>query len=77
MKKLKRILFLITLFLINICAVSAKDDVVNRIDVSITLDNFGNAHIEEIWDVKANMGTEFYKAEYNLGNMEISNFKVY
>ena len=77
MKKFKRILFLITLFLVNICVVSAKDDVINRIDVSITLDNFGNAHIEEIWDVKANMGTEFYKAEYNLGNMEISNFKVY
>ena len=77
MKNLKRILFLITLFLINICVVSAKDDLINRIDVSITLDNFGNAHIEEIWDVKANMGTEFYKAEYNLGNMEISNFKVY
>ena len=77
MKKFKRILFLITLFLINISVVSAKDDVINRIDVSITLDNFGNAHIEEIWDVKANMGTEFYKAEYNLGNMEISNFKVY
>lgn len=77
MKKLNKILFLITIFLINICVVSAKDDVINRIDVSITLDNFGNAHIEEIWDVKANMGTEFYKAEYNLGNMEISNFIVY
>ena len=77
MKKLKYILFTIFLFLINISIVSAKDDVINRIDVSITLDNIGNAHIEEIWDVKANMGTEFYKAEYNLGNMEISNFKVY
>ena len=77
MKKLNKILFLITIFLINICVVSAKEDLINRIDVSITLDNFGNAHIEEIWDVKANMGTEFYKAEYNLGNMEISNFKVY
>jgi len=77
MKKLKYVLFTILLFLINISIVSAKDDVINRIDVSITLDKYGNAHIEEIWDVKANMGTEFYKAEYNLGNMEISNFKVY
>jgi len=77
MKKLKYVLFTILLFLINISIVSAKDDVINRIDVSITLDKYGNAHIEEIWDVKANMGTEFYKAEYNLGNMKISNFKVY
>ena len=77
MKKFKTILFTFILFLLNISVVSAKDDVINRIDVSITLDKYGNAHIEEIWDVKANMGTEFYKAEYNLGNMEISNFKVY
>ena len=77
MKKLKYILFSFILFLLNVTIVSAKDDVINRIDVSITLDNFGNAHIEEIWDDKANMGTEFYKAEYNLGKMKISNFKVY
>ena len=77
MKKIKNILFTIILFLINITIVNAKDDVINRIDVSINLDKFGNAHIEEIWDVKANMGTEFYKAEYNLGKMQISNFKVY
>lgn len=77
MKKLKYILFLLFTFFINIGLVCAKDDVINRIDVSITLDNSGNAHIEEVWDVFANIGTEFYKAEYNLGNMEISNFKVY
>ena len=77
MKKIKYILFLLFTFFINIGLVCAKDDVINRIDVSITLDNSGNAHIEEVWDVFANIGTEFYKAEYNLGNMEISNFKVY
>lgn len=77
MKKIKYFVFGIILFLVNINLIFAKDDVINRIDVNITLDTYGNAHIEEIWNVTANMGTEFYKAMYNLGNMEITNFKVY
>ena len=77
MKRIKYFVILLIMFLANITLVFAKDDVINRIDVNITLDNSGNAHVEEIWDVKANMGTEFYKGMYNLGNMEVTNFKVY
>ena len=58
MKKIKYFVFGIILFLVNINLIFAKDDVINRIDVNITLDTYGNAHVEEIWDVKANMGTE-------------------
>ena len=73
MKKIKYLLFLL-LFIPTL--VLAKDDVINKIDVNIVLDSNGAAHITEVWNVKANMGTEFYKAAYNLGNMKISNFKV-
>lgn len=74
MKKLKYILFL--LLLLPIFVNASTGDRINRIDVDIILDEKGNASITEIWDVYAGSGTEFYKAEYNLGNMEISNFKV-
>lgn len=74
MKKLKYLLLFILLIPTFVCALSG--DKINRIDVTITLDEYGNAHIVEVWDAYAGSGTEFYKAEYNLGNMEISNFKV-
>ena len=77
MKRIKYFVVFLLTFLASITLVFAKDDVINRIDVNITLDNSGNAHVEEIWDVKANMGTEFYKGMYNLGNMKVTNFKVY
>lgn len=77
MKRIKYFVVLLIMFLANITLVFAKDDVINKIDINITLDNSGNAHVEEIWDVKANMGTEFYKGMYNLGNMKVTNFKVY
>ena len=77
MKRIKYFVILLIMFLANITLVFAKDDVINKIDINITLDNSGNAHVEEIWDVKANMGTEFYKGMYNLGNMKVTNFKVY
>lgn len=77
MKKIKYFVVFLLTFLVSIAFVFAKDDVINRIDVNIMLDNSGNAHVEEVWNVKANMGTEFYKGMYNLGNMKVTNFKVY
>lgn len=77
MKQIKYIIYAAVLFMINITCCFAATDKINKIDVDITLDINGNAHIVEVWDVEAKMGTEFYKAEYNLGNMTISNFEVY
>lgn len=74
MKKLKY-LILLCLFIPGLVFAS-EGDKINSIDVNITLDVNGNAHIKEVWDVYAGSGTEFYKAEYNLGNMKITNFKV-
>ena len=74
MKKIKYILFSVLSFFILMLGCNAKEDDINRIDIDIKLDKNGNAHIEEVWQVKANMGTEFYKVMENLGNMELSNF---
>ena len=51
-------------------------DHIYNIDMDIYLDESGNAKITEIWDVKADNGTEWYKQLYNLGTEELSDFKV-
>ena len=72
---MKKILFLIITFLFSISIVSAKNNIYN-IDIKVYLDEFGNADITEVWEVKGSDGTEWYKVLNNLGNMELSNFKV-
>ena len=74
MKKLKYLFYLV--LFIPTLVFASDGDRINRIDVNIALDASGNAHIKEVWDVYAGSGTEFYKAEYNLRNMEITNFQV-
>lgn len=50
---------------------------ISNIDMSIYIDNIGTAHVTEIWNTLLNSGTEGYKPYYNLGNSQISNFKVF
>ena len=73
---MKKIIFLIVTFLFSISVVSAKNNIYS-IDIKVYLDEEGNADIEEIWNVKGSDGTEWYKVLNNLGNMELSNYKVY
>ena len=73
---MKKILFLIVTFLFSINLVSASNNIYS-IDIKVNLDENGSANIEEIWTVKGSDGTEWYKVLNNLGNMELSNFKVY
>ena len=72
---MKKIIFLIVTFLFSISVVSAKNNIYS-IDIKVYLDEDGNADITEVWDVKGSDGTEWYKVLNNLGNMELSNFKV-
>lgn len=51
-------------------------NVIKDIDIEVYIDKDGNARISEVWDVNTNENTEFYKAYYNLGSSEISNFMV-
>ena len=71
MKK-KILLFLIML----LCPFIVKADHIYNIDMDIYLNEDGTANITEVWDVKADSGTEWYKQLYNLGTQELSNFTV-
>ena len=72
MKKIYLFISLLILLIPNI--VSANS--VSNINMDIYVDNNGTAHVTEEWTAKLNSGTEGYKPYYNLGNSEISNFKV-
>ena len=72
MKKVK--LFLFMLFLI--IPISVRADHIYKIDMKIDILNDGTANITEVWDVEATSGSEWYKTMYELGNSELSNFRV-
>ena len=72
MKKLKYILLIIMLFMTK----NVYADTIYRVDMDIYLDESGNAKVKEVWDVKASTGSEWYKTMYNIGNEEVTNYKV-
>lgn len=72
---MKKLLFAILLCFLFMMPISAKNNIYS-IDMDIYLDEFGNANIKEIWEVKGSDGTEWYKGYGDVGNMELSNFKV-
>jgi len=72
MKKI--LLFVVTCLLFIPISVSA--DTIYNVDMDIDMLSDGTANITEIWDVKADSGTEWYKQLYSLGNSELSNFTV-
>ena len=73
MKKIYLFIFTIFTFLLmgNVSA-----NTINKIDINIKLDENGNANITETWDVDGSDGTEWYKGMNNLGNSELTDFKV-
>ena len=73
MKKFKFLLLLIFIMILN---VSVYANEIYSIDVNAYIDKDANAAIEEIWHVKGNDGTEWYKPLRDLGKMELSNFTV-
>lgn len=70
----KKIMILLLLLLCPILRVSA--DTINKVDMKVDILDDGTANIEEVWNVKASSGSEWYKQMYNLGDMELTNFKV-
>ncbi len=67
-----KLLILVLYYLVPSIAANS----IKNIDIDIYVDSIGTAHVTEIWDTYLNEGTEGYKPYYNLGNSEISNFKV-
>lgn len=70
---MKKIIFTLVLFLVPSIILANE---ISNINMSIYVDNNGTAHVTEEWTAKLNEGTEGYKPYYNLGESEISNFKV-
>jgi len=72
---MKKLLFLLFSFFISLNVINASNKIYN-IDISVYIDESGNANIEEVWQVKGSDGTEWYKVLGNLGNSKLSNFTV-
>ena len=72
MKK-KIAIFFIMMF---IMPVSALADTIYSVTMDINILEDGTANVKEIWDVKADSGSEWYKTMYELNNSELTNYKV-
>ena len=72
MKKIKYILFSLVLLV----PFSVKADHLYNVDMNVNIEKDGTAIVTETWDVKADSGSEWYKAYNNLQNVEVSNFTV-
>ena len=70
---MKKIIFTLLLFIIPL---SVKADKIYNVDMKINIEKDGTANITEVWDVKASGGSEWYKQINNLGNSNLSNYKV-
>lgn len=74
MKKIfKTCLLLMTLFAFPLIV---KANSIDKIDMNIYVDKEGTAHVTETWSANLNQGTEGYKPYYNIGDANITNFKV-
>ena len=72
MKKNFMLLIGLILFIPNMVLANS----ISNIDMNIYVDDSGTAHVTEEWTANLYEGTEGYKPYYNLGESEISNFKV-
>ena len=55
---------------------SVKADTIYKVDMNININEDGSADVQEIWDVKASGGSEWYKSMLNMDGIELTDFKV-
>ena len=76
-KGIKNILYGLTIIItFLLCLINVKANTIKSIDMDISLDSEGNAHIKELWEANLTQGTEGYKPYSDLGISSISNFTV-
>ena len=77
MKKTLKIL-LILLFALVLFSIGNKVEAnsIQSIAMDIFVDDYGDAHVTEIWKCDVTQGTEVYHPYYNLGNSVIKNLTV-
>lgn len=74
MKKILVILSVMLSFIVM--PVSAEDTYIKSMSVTAILDENGDAHIKEVWDMFVYEGSEVYKVMSNMNNKRITNLKV-
>lgn len=72
MKKKIAVFFIMML----IRPISALADTIYSVNMDINILEDGTANVKEIWNVKADSGSEWYKTMYELNNSELTNYKV-
>lgn len=72
---MKKMIFLLFTFLFCTGTALATNHIYD-IDIEIYVDQNGTASVTETWIVDGSDGTEWYKVYNNLGNSEITDFKV-
>ena len=73
---MKKKIFLVILLCLLFSPARALADHLYDIKMDINLLEDGSAEITEVWDVKADSGSEWYKQLYNLENQNLYDFKV-
>lgn len=76
---LKKICVLLTLFFslfLSIGNVNASQVRITDMNIQATLNEDGSAHIQEVWNIDVNKGTEIYKVFNRMGPSKITGFKV-
>ena len=78
MTKIRKLLISLLFTILSILILQTKSNAnsINKIDMDVYLDNYGNASITEVWDASLTQGTEGYRPYSKLGNSSISNFSV-
>lgn len=74
MKKIFKVVLTSILLFVFPLVVNANS--ISKIDMDIYVDKSGTAHVTETWGANLSQGTEGYKPYYNLGDANITNFKV-
>ncbi|MEG0276219.1 MAG: DUF2207 domain-containing protein [Coprobacillus sp.] len=75
----KKICIIFSLFIISLLSltpISAASTQINDMRITAYINDDGSAHIQEVWDMDVNKGTEVYKVFNNMGSSRLSNLKV-
>lgn len=76
MKKLFKSLFLVFTFFFFVLIGNVDANTLNSVNMDIYIDEYGDAHVEEVWDYKVDGGTENYHSYENIGNSKFTDFTV-
>lgn len=73
---MKKLILTLTAVIFSGIIAFADEPLIRDIQIRCRLDSLGSAHIEEMWNVRAVSGTEWYLVRQNLGDIEIMDLHV-